>query len=348
MIDTPVYWYAWAQDNTTDYSVSSLMDSKKKCGLNSVTLAFVIGDGRGKFNSMILDMINDIKAFVDSGGTVYISFGGAAAPDVANIMTEDDIFIQMEKLYLDTKCKGIDWDIEGGEVANINTNQIRANVIKRMQIKYPNMYFSLTLPSIGPAQWTPGGLDQNGLNCFNIFKNTGVNITVLRLMIMDNYQANINWGIVSVKTLEAAKLQLKDIYPTKTNNELYKMLLPIFMAGYNDDNSIFSLNDAKILTDYVIKNNLAGISYWAFQRDQAKQGVLAVSTRIQQNDFDYWNIIKKVQDNLPTPTPKNWANNFDYKINDIIYYAGKIYKCNKDHSSSKFCTPSISVWKKTL
>lgn len=343
MLDTPVYWYAWAQGNTTDYHVSSLMDSKRKSGLNSVTLAFVIGNGRGGFNPMVSDMLNDIKEFIASGGVVYISFGGAAAPDVASIMTENAIFTEMEKLYLDTGCKGIDWDIEGGEIANTITNTIRANVIKRMQEKYPKMYFSLTLPAIGPAQWTPGGLDHNGLNCFNIFKNIGVNITVLRLMIMDNYQPDINWSIVSVATLEAAKIQLHNLYPTKNDAEIYKMLLPIFMAGTNDDHTIFSLKDATVLTNYVIKNKLAGISYWAFQRDQAKQGSLPVSTQISQENFDFWNIIKTVNSN-----PNNWSPNVNYKLDDIISYSGKKYICNTLHTSSRFSAPSMTVWKSKI
>jgi chitinase len=306
MCDTPIYFYLWAIGNTTNYATSTLVDAYHKSGLNSVTLAFVIGDSTGKPNTWVQDNKDDINAFIKLGGKVGVSLGGSSSPDLATLLTAQQIYEYMDAtMQLLPDIKNWDWDIEGAEVAGQN-NEKRAQAICLFQQKYPNVEFSLTLPSIGPAEWYPGGLDASGINCLKLFISKGVNVTVLRLMVMDNYQGTPtpNWGTVAILTMEAAYKQLQLVYPNETSNVIYKKLMPIFMCGVNDDSTIFSLDDATILTNYVVEKQLAGISYWAFQRDQSSKQSLPISSMITQNNFDFWNIIKKAQSTpIQTVTP---------------------------------------------
>ena len=287
-IDTPIYWYMWGYGNNESYAVSSLMEAKSKSGLNSVTLAFVIGNSTGGFNNFASNEMSDIKAFIASGGTVYISFGGATSPDVADILSEDQIFQNMEQLYLESGCRGFDWDIESAAVAMSIENTLRANVIKRMQSKYPEMYFSLTLPT------DQHGLSTDGANCLALFFKLGVTINSVRGMVMDDYVNLIDWGVISIGTVDALKDQVKSIFGI-SDQQAYSKIMPIFMIGQNDDQTVFTLDNAQKLTNYVIEKQLAGISYWAFQRDQATKSGVAVSSNIDQSDFAYWNVVKMAQ-----------------------------------------------------
>ncbi len=342
--DTPIFWYLWSTYNKTAYSSGSLVQEMKVNGLNSVSLAFVIANSQKKPNGMIEDNLDDIKAFIGNGGKVIISLGGASGPYLEDFMSIDDIVNYLGNLMESINCFRLSMDIEGAYIADANGNNKRALIIKALQQRFGDkLFFALVLPC------GTDGLDNNGLSCVQVFRSLGVVINQIQPMIMDFYISGIKWGVASCSACDRLVTQLNGIFGGNSNG----LVLPIFMAGTNDDHSVFSFDDCQLLCNYVKRNGLAGISYWAYQRDQPGSD-LNTSTLINQQNLAYWNVIKSTlgvgvvgnvgndngdvgnSDNIIVPIPLDDNNNpiVGPVVNPVIPIANKPVVVDKKFSVS--------------
>mgnify|MGYP001580282577 CR=1 FL=1 len=253
----------------------------------------------------IYNYLDDMKAFQAQNGQVIISFGGAAGTYLEAIYNENDEFDIIDKLLQDTGCRALDFDIEGGVIGNVGQNDQRAKVISRLQQKYPNLYVSFTLAVEAPrSEWnSPGGIPKTGMDLLKNAIQNKVNINVVNAMTMDFYMplpAGKTWGGIACDVGEAMKLQIKSLYPTKTDAQLYSMVGLTAMIGKNDDNSIFTVEDAKTFANYAKTHNIGLISFWSIQRDQTGTGDLGVYSQVNKTDFEYY---KTIQNIIGTTTP---------------------------------------------
>jgi chitinase len=295
------YTYAWSTFNTKDYKIPNLSTAMSVLNLKAATSAFVISEGSSdKIWSVVTDAIPDMKKFVDAGNLLIISIGGENGPFLQNTMTLAQEIEALSQLLLQTGCRHIDFDIEGGETTNLTGITQTNQTIAALQKQFPGLYVSYTLP-IGQPQW--GSLQASGLAILENAVSLGVNVNIVNGMAMDIGVVDVKWGTMATSMVENMKTQIATIFPNKTDSQLYGMLGCTPMIGKNDDGSIFTLQDATTLGMYAKEKGLGLLSFWALQRDQSIQsGGLATSSMVTQNDFDYYNaFLKGLNGNVVVP-----------------------------------------------
>lgn len=310
------YHYLWAKGNTSIYAITSLEECMRKLPkIQAVTAAFAIAGGPASLWVVVTDAIPDMKKFVDSGRFLIISLGGLAGPFLEDACTEDELYTLLEKLLLDTGCRALDFDVEGASLTQKDTITKRNKVIRRLQQQFPGLYVSFTLPA-GDPKW--GTLTTDSVWLLKDAITNNVDISVVNGMVMDIYrQTPYSWGDMAISMIEDMKTTLSNLYPKKTQSDLYRMLGATFMAGVNDDSSIFSVEAASQLAKYATEKNIGLISFWALQRDQERKNSLATSSMVQNRDFEFCTAI---QSNLPPPiSPPQPAHvhieiQFDYNV----------------------------------
>lgn len=293
------YTYLWSVFNKTDYKIPTLAAARKTLNLQAATSAFVISNGGSGLWTSVTDAIPDMTAFVKAGGFLIISVGGANGPWIQDTMTEDQMVSNLASVLTLTGSRALDFDLEGSAVDSPKIDVLN-KAIAILQKQFPGLYVSYTLP-IGQPQW--GAIQASGLAILQNAISNGVNVSLVNGMLMDLGLQTVNWGVMSVSMVENMKTQISSLFPSKNDKELYGMLGAIFMSHQNDDGTIFSITDAKVLAEYAKAKGLGLISYWALQRDQVGTGSLAVYNNGSTVDYEYYNTIRSILGSAPTPQP---------------------------------------------
>ncbi|HEY4103548.1 MAG TPA: hypothetical protein VGM44_06640, partial [Polyangiaceae bacterium] len=138
------------------------------------------------------------------------------------------------------------------------------------------------------------GLDNGARAVITGAVGAGVSIYHVDLMVMD--YGNMNPGTpvapIAIKSLNGANGQLQTLIPGLTTEQAWAMLGGCPDIGQNDDNEIFTLQDAHDLAAFAQQNKLGLLTFWNIQRDQ-----VCGKGECSQNDtanFDYANIFKAV------------------------------------------------------
>lgn len=309
------YFYTWGKGNNL-YKMNNITDFKNRLKGNSFTLAFVTDKSTG---DIISNFGSELKQFVLEGGQPIVSFGGATGTYMEEAVSVDEMIKQISNLIDSTGIRALDFDIEGASLPKQELNNKRAAVITALQKKYKNLYISFTLPA------DPRGLTQEGINLLKHAIEQKVIISVVNIMAMDigKLQAGKNWGIVAPEMGEVTVSQLKTLYPSKTSQQLYKMLGITTMIGKNDDDSICYPADMLKIGQFAKEKNIGLLSFWAINRDQTGTGDLVVYSQVNKSDYEFYNNSRNglggVLGNLPVfetatplpiPTPKPTPQNF--------------------------------------
>ena len=332
------YFYTWG---------GSLTQTKQASGLNSATVAFAITRGTCLLDSSFTAMIPDIKNFINSGGSLITSFGGADGTYVEVACTdENQLFNLIDKVIQDTGSQRLDFDVEGYQLANTTATARRIRVLARIQAKYPNMYLSFTLPG-----WF-NGLNIDSLNLIRSTIAGGVRINIVNVMAMDFGGDNVatlsppTMANAVITTIQAAANQLKTIYSGQTTAQAYAMIGITPMIGTNDDGTTFTLADAAAVTQFAKQNGIGLLTFWAFQRDvaQSTAGLTPLNdySGVVQSNYQFYNTFMGAATGAGTPTPPpdpvatapslstcnfpNWVVNQQYAAGSIVKYTdGKFY-----------------------
>jgi len=290
------YFYTWGYGNTT-YAVTGLMDARNKMGLDAATLAFVVSAGGCTVDTSISAMQSDITAFQNAGGRVIISFGGANGTYLESACTAAQMTTLIDGMLQQTGVRAIDFDAEGGQLGTPALNTTRNAVIKALRVKYPNLYVSLTLPSVPVhPSWGGGGLDIYGVAAVQSAATAGATLDIVNLMTMDyggSYHNGSTMAQLTQSAANAAIAQLATIYPAKTNAQLWAMLGITPMIGNNDvAGETFTTADATTITQFAIQKKVGHLAYWALQRDRPGSGPLAEYSQVPQSAFQFYNTFK--------------------------------------------------------
>jgi hypothetical protein len=355
------YLYTWGIGNSS-YKINSCIDVYNKIKGNAVTLAFVIAGSGNQIAQDIYAFTNDIKAFIAVGGLPIISFGGAAGTYVEQQLSITDIVLQISTLIDTTGCRHLDFDIEGGNLSNRTLNDKRSKSIAQLQAKYFGLYISFTLPA------DTNGLTVDGIACIQNAIDNGVHVSCVNIMAMDlgSLPINQSWGTTACAMGETTITQLKSLFPAKSTVELYKLLGICPMIGKNDDGTIFTPDDAKMVSNYAKKNNIGLISFWAINRDQIGTGDLGVYSQCNKVDFEYYTnfksasgtsiIVPPVVTPIIVPIPSvpvvvispKWTNNTIYTVGDKVSQGTSNYVYVNSHISTLLLEPTVTpaIWKK--
>jgi len=265
-----------------------LSDMTAASGVKSFTAAFITSYGCkaswfGAYDpraGWAKDQFDGVRA---RGGTVKFSFGGAsgielaqACGDAASTATEYNAVVNAYgATYLD-------FDIEGAAVADPATVARRSQAIAQVQRAHPGLKVSLTLPVL------PEGLTADGLGVVRSAINAGVDLDVVNGMAMDYYRGNIDMGAAANQVAQSLYNQLRPLYPNKTTSQVWSMVGVTPMLGVNDDNSTFSLANARTLVDTSAQRHVGFLSFWEMTRDRnACTGALYRCTNIPQQPYDF-------------------------------------------------------------
>ncbi len=257
----PEHFFAPYIDMTLTSVHKPLVEYYNLTGTPYFTLAFIIYSstyGPSWGGSLPLDTyVKEVSDLRKVGGDVIISFGGAVGPylcqQAQNAQQLADWYLQVIDTY---NLSYIDFDIE----SNINTTLL-ADALLIVQQQRPNIKFSFTLPS------DPGaGLVGSGYSIIQTMVQKGVNIDRVNPMVMDYYWTPAN-AQNAISVAQHVFTQLQQIYPNKTDSEIWGMIGLTPMIGVNDDKSVFTLDDAQQLVDWAIQQGIHSLAFWSVDRD---------------------------------------------------------------------------------
>jgi chitinase len=279
-----------------DMSLSNsqhLVDIVKDAHLTDITLAFVLNSGQnqigwggsGSITNDVLPngstMLSQIQAVQSMGGNVTISFGGANGVEPALAFTNaKDLTTAYQSVIDRYHVNSIDFDIEGGAIANTNANHLRNVAIAELEKSNPDLKVSFTLPVM------PDGLTYNGIDLLKQAKADGVKIDVVNIMAMD-YGSGADSGDMGKDAINAAVSTIQQLKSIGLDAKVG--ITP--MIGINDVQSeVFTLQDAQELMAYAKDNpDIGSIGMWSIGRDNGHEVnvVSPVSSGISQSDYAF-------------------------------------------------------------
>jgi hypothetical protein len=270
---------AWPTPVLTDMAIAG--------NLKNFTLAFVtaVGCHASWFNAYdpraawAKDQVDAIRA---RGGDVKISFGGASGQELAQACTSvSALQAEYQAVVSAYNLRSIDFDIEGAASADTAANNRRSQAMKGLQTANPNLRISLTLPVL------PEGLTADGLAVVRSARDAGVNLDVVNVMAMDYYRTG-DYGDFAVQAANSTFAQIKTLYPTKTDAQVWRMVGVTPMLGQNDDGHIYDQNDARQMVTFASGKHLGLLAFWEETRDRnACNGALYMCTNIAQAPYEF-------------------------------------------------------------
>lgn len=295
------YFYGWGF-GSGEYKANWLMTAKNNGGVGAATIAFGVSGGGcslgGGMESILGYAGNDVQNFINNGGKLILSFGGAAGTYLEAACSENDMVNLLRKAIDSHGIRAIDFDIEGSQLEQSWLNGNRNNVIRRLQQIYPGLYLSFTLPV------EQGGLPGSAVNLLRTAIQAGVNISLVNIMTMDyGMAAGTNMGSVAIGSANGTFQQLKSLYPGRSDAQLWAMIGITPMIGKNDDATAFTPQHAQAVADFARQKGIGLLSYWALQRDQAGSGDYNRFSQHNSSDYQYYRIFASAKSSTPTPTP---------------------------------------------
>jgi hypothetical protein len=287
--------------------------------LNSVkffTLAFVTADPTNQpswggyaeydINGGAFDMgvRNQIATLRSMGGDVMVSFGGAAGQELAQTITNVNALVAAYQQVINAyNLTHIDFDIEGAAVADHASIDRRSQAIAILQQQAAAAGRTLdvwfTLPAL------PTGLTSDGMYVLQSAKAAGVNVSGVNIMTMDygegaapNPQGQM--GTYAIQAAQSLFNQMKTVFTTLSDTQLWHMVGITPMIGLNDDtNEVFDQAAARQVLAFAQQHDIGRISMWDLNRDQQNaSGKLSYvdleSSSILQQPFEFSSIFEAV------------------------------------------------------
>jgi hypothetical protein len=265
-----------------------LSQMSQASGLKGFTLGFVTGAGCkaswfNAYDPRTAWQKSEIDKLRSAGGDVKISFGGASGIELAQACTDVSKLATEYSAVVDAYgAKYADFDIEGAATADPASYNRRSQALAKVQQSHSSLKISLTLPVL------PEGLTADGLNVVKSAKNAGVNLDLVNVMAMDYYRSGTDDGDAAVKAAQSTHDQLKAIYSSKTDAQIWKMVGVTPMLGKNDDGSTFDQNDARQLVSSAKSHHVGMLAFWEETRDRnACNGALYQCTNIPQQPYEF-------------------------------------------------------------
>lgn len=269
------YFEAWNGDSPAALSQAS--------GAKYLTMAFIQTEARGSCTPYWngdsgtpiaqSEFGADFTTIRSRGGDVIPSFGGYTADnggtEIADSCTSvDSIAAAYEKVITTYDVSRLDMDIEDNSLENSAGIDRRNKAIKKVQdwaaANGRSVQFSYTLPT------TTSGLADSGLAVLENAVSNGAEVDVVNLMTFDYYDgASHNMAQDTQTAITGLKGQLADLYPSKTDAQLWGMTGIIEMPGIDDYGpaETFTTADATSVYNWAVAKGVSTLSFWALQRD---------------------------------------------------------------------------------
>ncbi|CAG2107688.1 unnamed protein product [Medioppia subpectinata] len=269
-----------------------LVDLKNKYGVKAFSLAFALGGTAGckpmwggQVNIDDPDIINNIKSFRAAGGDVIVSTGGAVGPYLEqSCHSANDLMNAYKRVLSVTGSSHLDIDIESTVPSDV-MNQALASLQKQM----PSLTVSFTLMVQGDDY---GVTDSLGVQVLKNAAKHGVNVDIVNPMTMEFGTNKKSWGDAVIAAAESTHRQMKQVWPQKSDAELYSMLGVTPMLGKNFNGKIFTQAHARQLVAWAKQKKIGHLSFWSINRDRgcAGQPVGPSCSSIAEQDHEFTKI----------------------------------------------------------
>jgi len=234
---------------------------------------------------------------------VSISFGGANGQEIAQVIEDVDVLVAEYSRVIDLySLNRMDFDIEGGAVAEDKSVDRRNKAIVELKKKYPQLQITYCLPVL------PTGLALAGEKLVQNAKKNGAVIESFHGMSMDfgDSAAPDPEGRMAAYVISSAENLRKQVM---TAGYASPKIGLIPMIGVNDVTSeIFRVLDATWVRDFFKTTPwMTYIGWWSVNRDQpgAGQGANPFNSGINQAPYDFAKTFlgEKVKELDPSPRP---------------------------------------------
>jgi hypothetical protein len=272
----------------------------------SVTWAGVIGMDKGpeSWTGGYYTLYDQIKLLRDNGGDVMVSFGGAANFPVAatckDVKKLSEVYINfIEK----SQSHYVDFDIEGTWVSDKVSYERRNKALVLVRKYFEDKNWSLKIWYTFPV--LPNGLTWQGVDIINDAKDRDLKLDGINVMTMDYGDSaaptSVDMGTHGINAIKGLHAQLRAIYPTKSEDTLWKMIGTTPMIGLNDVTSEnFTTNDAKATADFVKDKGVGMLANWSVNRDKpcdsSNVRIDCSSKSNQTSNYEYLGIFKEAQE----------------------------------------------------
>jgi hypothetical protein len=307
----------WTDKNIAPYvdacawPVPDLVKISKNSGLKYYTLAFITADANkqaswsGTIPLASQHMLAQIREIRMAGGDVSISFGGANGQEIAQVIEDVGVLVSEYSRVIDMySLTRIDFDIEGGAVAEDKSVDTRNKAIVELKKKYPQLQITYCLPVL------PIGLALAGEKLVQNARKNGAVIESFHGMSMDfgNDAAPDPEGRMAAYVISSAENLRKQVMTAGYASPKIGM---IPMIGVNDVTSeIFRILDATWVRDFFKTTPwMTYIGWWSVNRDQPGAGQEAnpFNSGINQAPYDFAKTFlgekEKELDPIPRPDP---------------------------------------------
>lgn len=216
---------------------------------------------------------SDITTIKSAGGDVIPSFGGYTADNTGTEIADSctdvaSIAAAFEKVVTTYDVSRIDLDVEDNSLTDTAGIDRRNKAIKQVEdwaaANGRTVQFSYTLPT------TTRGLGDSGLAVLRNAVANGARVDVVNMMTFDYYDGAAHEMATDTQT-SASGLhdQLAQLYPSKTDAQLWSMVGITEMIGVDDYGpaETFTLADATTVYNWAVSKGISTLSFWALQRD---------------------------------------------------------------------------------
>jgi chitinase len=269
----------------------SLVSVANATGQKVFTLAFVLGDSTGCNPSWggtipLTDsrIINDIRALKAAGGDVIVATGGAAGPYLESLCNQTQLAAAYRQILDTVGTNSLDIDVEAG------IPQDMVNTVLAALQRERGTRISYTMR----VQGDDFGMDPYSVQVLQSAAARGVNVLV-NPMTMEFGSSRPDWGDAVIAAAQASLAQLKQIWPSKSDADLKRMLGVTPMIGRNFNGKIFTQTHARNLVNWATSNHIGLLAFWSVGRDNGGcpgGGVSPTCSSIAQSSFEFTNIFK--------------------------------------------------------
>ncbi|MFC9127018.1 chitinase [Streptomyces sp. NPDC057099] len=264
-------------DTGTSTAYAPYVDARDASGTDSAgspttyNLAFVLAGGSGctpRWNGT--DAIDDsavksrIAKLKGDSAQVRVSFGGASGKELAAACDSAPELAAAYGKALDAAgATRADFDIEGDELADSASIEVRSKAIALLQKERTDLEVSFTLPVM------PSGLGKDSLALLASANDNGVKVATVNLMTM-NYGSSFDgdMGGYALAAAKASHTQLKKVFGT-SDAAAWRGMALTSMIGVNDvDGETFTLADAAEVRAFAAGKGIGWVSMWSAARDR--------------------------------------------------------------------------------
>ncbi len=280
-------------------------------GINHFTTAFIVAKDANSciptwgasYSMADFTGYSNIKKLRDAGGDIMLSIGGANNTPLSAACKDPDDLSQMYINLVDhLNLNALDFDIEGGWVADKNSIKRRSTALAEAQVQWRQAHKALSVWITLPV--LPSGITADGINVIQSMKQHRVELSGVNLMTMDygdgvvcplskskegeNIQAQCG-----IDALNSAFTQLTSIFTEKSAAQIWSMMGTTPMIGVNDNtNEVFYVSDAQAVAEHASKHHLGLVAMWSMARDKPGEKDNASPTasgltQVQAGPFDF-------------------------------------------------------------